>query len=159
MKSRQTSTLRSTGYSLIEVMLVVALLGACVGAGAVSWCSNSARAEARGCAHAWQAAATVGQVEVRWRGGRSEASAGAHGVALAHDPNGSGLALEGRAPVCVVETNVGRWRTPDGAEVAFGGLVASPDSGGSVYFGAGEGSYRVTIRPETGLTIRRWVER
>jgi prepilin-type N-terminal cleavage/methylation domain-containing protein len=159
MKPQFSVDPRSAGYSLIELMLVLALLAACVGAGATWWCRGLVRGEARGCAQSWQAAAALGQVEVLWQGGRSEVSASAGGVGLTHDPGSSGLALEGWAPICAIDTNIARWRIVDGARVAFGGHIASPDSGGSVYFGAAAGCYRVIVRPESGLTIRGWVDR
>ena len=159
MKPEPSVDLSHAGYCLIELMLVLALLGACVAVGAISWCGSLARGEARGLAQSWQAAAALGQVDVMWQGGRSEVLANTEGVGLTHDPGSSGLALAGCAPTSSIYTNIPRWRVPHGAKVVFGGHIASPDSGGSVCFGASAGCYRVTVRPETGLTIRSWADR
>ena len=106
------------------------------GCGAISWCGKLGQGEARGLCAIVAGSSDLGPGRRLWQGGRSEASP-APWCRAAHDPRLSRLGLEGCAPVCVVDTNVGRWRT-HGAEVAFGGLVASPDSGGSVYFEGGE---------------------
>jgi hypothetical protein len=55
-------------------------------------------------------------------------------------------------------TNLTRWRDEGGVAVEFSGGLGSPDGGGSVYFDALAGSYRVVVRPESGLTIRTRVE-
>ncbi|OFV81841.1 MAG: hypothetical protein A2W26_10385 [Acidobacteria bacterium RBG_16_64_8] len=159
MKPRRSVDPRNAGYSLIELLLVLTLLGAIVGAGAIPWGGGVARGEARGSAQSWQAAVALGQVAVMWDGGRSEVSATNAGVGLTHDRGFAGTTLDGRAPACAIDTNVVRWRIPTGAQVAFSGNLASPDGGGSVYFGASAGCYRVIVRPETGLTIRGWTDR
>jgi hypothetical protein len=156
MKPRGLTCSCGRGYCLVELMLVLTLIGFCVGVGCISWLESLSRSEARGCAQSWQAAAAVGQVGVLWRGGRSEVSAGAEGVRVMHEPGCGGLALDGCVSVCPIAVNVSRWRVPDGAKVTFSGQIASPDSGGSLYFGGASGSYRVIVRPETGLTVRSW---
>lgn len=156
MKSTHVLLNRHLGYCLVELMLVLALIGIFVGAGVVACLGSVPRGEARGCAQSWQAAAALAQIGVMWQGGRSELTVGAQRVRVAHDSVIGGLALEGCVPMCSIDTNVSRWLLPEGVRVAFGGYAASPDSGGSVYFGKISGSYRVIVRPETGLTIRSW---
>lgn len=157
--SRRSLPEDSRGYSLIELLLVVAVLGICLVAGTVSLTHGLRTQEARGAAQSWQAAATWAQIGVLWHGGSTEAKYDSGTLALSHDLRLCGGDLGPAAPVVSVRTNLARWRESEGAvAVSFTGALASPNGGGSIYFDAYGGSYRVVVRPESGLTSRTLVE-
>ena len=144
----------SGGFSLIELLLVVAVLGVCAAFGAVTLSSGVGGREARGAAQTWQAASAWAQVGVLWQGGSMRASYDSGRLSLHHQFGLSGGSLGRSAPVALVSTNVARWRQGTGATVTFGGRLASPDGGGSLFFHLPRGAYRVVVRPESGLTVR-----
>jgi prepilin-type N-terminal cleavage/methylation domain-containing protein len=151
---RKVNIFSAGGFSLVELLLVLTILG--VGLGAGSWAlSGTLRSqEARGAAQSWQAAAAWAQVGVLWEGGAVRLSYDAGTLSLSHDYELCGGSLGRSAPAVAVDTNVGRWGDGEGAEVGFSGVLASPDGGGSLYFQALESAYRVIVRPESGLTAR-----
>jgi prepilin-type N-terminal cleavage/methylation domain-containing protein len=149
---------RSCGYSLIELLLVVALLGICLMVGSLSLAHGLRNQEARGAAESWQAAAAWAQVGVLWHGGSTEARYASGSLVLSHDLGLCGGDLGPSAPAVPVRTNLSRWRASEGVAVSFTGALASPDGGGSLFFDALQGTYRVVVRPESGLTARTRVE-
>lgn len=155
---RQTHISGTHGYSLIELLLVLAVLGISVVAGSVSLAHGVRTQEARGAAQTWQAAAGWAQVGVLWHGGAAELGYSREALMVSHDLGLCGGDLGSSAPAVPVTTNLARWRDGDGVAVRFGGSLASPDGGGSLYFDALTGSYRVVVRPESGLTLRSRVE-
>jgi prepilin-type N-terminal cleavage/methylation domain-containing protein len=141
------------GFSLIELVVVLALvgLGVLIGAGTVA--QGLGAREARGQAQAWQAAASWAQVEVLWQGGSTELLSTPERAGVAQ--NGSRFGeVWGSALDVAVSTNLARWRQGRGVSVAFDEPFAAPNGGGSLYFQAGGRSYRVLVRPESGLTAR-----
>ena len=143
---------------MIELLVVLAILGICMTAGSVSLAYAVRTQQARGAAQNWQAAAGWAQVGVLWHGGSVRLSYAPGSLALSHDFGICGGDLGQSAPTVSVTANLARWRDPEGVAVTFGGALASPDGGGSLHFQASKGSYRVTVRPESGLTVRSWVE-
>jgi prepilin-type N-terminal cleavage/methylation domain-containing protein len=156
---RASHTIPYNGYCLAELLIVLAILGICTAAGAASYSTGLRRQEARGAAQAWQAEAAWGQTGVLWQGGDTKVGFASGDLSVTHDLGLCGGNLGACAPASSVSANVPRWRTAAGAEVTFGGTLASPDSGGSLYFEALGGAYKVVVRPESGLTARSWVER
>ncbi len=154
----QASSACSSGYSLIELLLVVAVLGSCLVAGSLSLTHGLRMQEARGAAQSWQAAATWAQIGVLWHGGATDVKYATGLLALSHDPGQCGGDLGPSAPAVPVRTNLARWRESEGVKVSFTGAFASPDGGGSLFFDTWRGSYRVGVRPESGLTTRTRVE-
>jgi hypothetical protein len=150
--------LSGTAYCLVELLVVLVLLSACVAGGAAFSSRGLARQEARGSAQSWQAAAAWAQLGVLWHGGETQVHVTPDRLRLDHDIGSCGDDLGASAPHSPVSTNVGRWQTADGINVIFGGPLASPDSGGSLYWEGDGGTCRVTIRPESGLTTRTWTE-
>jgi len=148
----------SGGYSLIELLLVVAVLGICLVAGSLSLAHGLRTQEARGAAQSWQAAAAWAQIGVLWHGGATEVGYASGVLVLSHDLGLCGSDLGASAPAVPVTSNLARWRDGEGVAVSFTGALASPDGGGSLFFDALRGSYRVVIRPESGLTTRTRVE-
>jgi prepilin-type N-terminal cleavage/methylation domain-containing protein len=148
----------SGGYSLIELLLTVAVLGICLVAGSLSLIHGLRNQEARGAAQSWQAAATWAQIGVLWHGGSTETKYASGSLAVRHDLGLCGGDLGPSAPAVPVRTNLSRWRESGGVVVSFTGALASPDGGGSLFFDALQGSYRVVVRPESGLTTRTRVE-
>ena len=144
----------SGGYSLIELLLVVAVFGVCLTIGSFSLVHGLRAQEARGAAQGWQAAATWAQIGVLWHGGSTEVGYDAGSLVLSHDLKLCGGDLGPSAPAVPVRTNLARWREGEGVTVSFKQKFASPNGGGSVFFDALEGSYRVVVRPESGLTTR-----
>jgi prepilin-type N-terminal cleavage/methylation domain-containing protein len=156
--SKQTLSTCSFGFSLIELLLVVAVLGVCLVAGTLSLAHGLRTQEARGAAQSWQAAATWAQIGVLWHGGSVEAEYDSGTLVLSHDLGLCGGDLGPAAPAVSVRTNLARWRASEGVAVSFTGMFASPDGGGSLYFDAYGASYRVVVRPESGLSGRTLVE-
>ena len=148
--------LPTAGYSLIEVLVVVAILGAVGGLGTLSLCHGVRHQEARGAAQVWQAGSAWTQVGVLWRGGSGRLTYRAGDLSLSNDAALFGGALGLMAPVTPTETNLARWAKDGGISVAFSGTLASPDGGGSISFDSWAGACRVTVRPETGLMVRSW---
>jgi prepilin-type N-terminal cleavage/methylation domain-containing protein len=146
------------GFSLLELLCVLGLLGICAGVGIPGIVQSLQAREAKGAAQSWQAAAAWAQTGVLWHGGSTELTLDGHDLSLDNTYGLAGGDLGGSAPDAPVESNVGRWRSGSGSHVTFGGLLASPDGGGSLYFGGGEVAYRVAVRPESGLTARSLTE-
>lgn len=141
------------GYTLIELLFVLAVLGICLFAGAGYALQALVTHEARGAAQTWQAGAAWAQIGALWHGGSVRLAYGPGSLLLSHS---LGLCGRGgtRTPSAAVTTNLTRWRDRDGVAVEFGGAFGSPDGGGSLFFEAIGGRFRVVVRPESGLTKR-----
>jgi prepilin-type N-terminal cleavage/methylation domain-containing protein len=148
----------ASGYALPELLVVLAVVSICLLAGSVSLTQGIRNGEARGAAQSWQAAAGWAQVGVLWHEGSAQLGYAREALTVSHDLGLCGGDLGSSAPAMPASTNVARWRDGDGVAVTFGGSLASPDGGGSLYFDALTGSYRVIVRPESGLTVRTRVE-
>jgi len=156
--SQRSSTPRlhsAEGHTLVELVLVLALLGSCAAIGAVSLTTALGSAEGRGAAQSWQAATAWAQVGVMWHGGSVRLSYDQGHLQLAHDLALCGADLGLCAPVAVSNANVSRWVTDGDLNLHVSGRLASPDGGGSIYFDSPTGRYQVVVRPVTGLTLRR----
>ena len=147
-----------SGYTLIELMVVLALIGVLLMLGAMSLSPGVARQEARGAAQSCQAAAAWGQLDVLWRGGAAKVEVTSERISVTNDLGGLADGIGSLFRGVDVSANVPRWSTLQGVILGFGGPFASPDSGGSVYFKGSGGAYKVTVRPESGLTARAWVK-
>jgi prepilin-type N-terminal cleavage/methylation domain-containing protein len=157
-RSHRSNRTEPGGFSLLELMFVLALLGVCAALGALVGARALEAREAKGAAQGWQAAAGWAQVGVLWFGGRTEVDSGDGSLALRNDRVLCGGNLQAALPESSVTSNVPRWLTASGVRVTFGGAQASPDGGGSLFFGTGRAVYRVTVRPESGLTVRSLTE-
>jgi prepilin-type N-terminal cleavage/methylation domain-containing protein len=146
-------TLCAAGYSLTELLCVVVILGICLVVSSLSVAAGLRTNEARGAAQVWQSAAAWAQVGVLWRGGNTQVQYGAGELVVTNDLGLSGGNLGQSGPAVPVTTNLARWRAGDGVTVTYGAL-GTPDGGGSLYFQAWRGAYRVVVRPESGLTAR-----
>jgi prepilin-type N-terminal cleavage/methylation domain-containing protein len=146
----------SNGFSLIEVVLVLAVMGLCLTAAAVSLGSGLNRQGARGAAQDCQAAVAWAQIGVVWQGGSNEVGCESGSISVSHDHSLCGGDLGSVAPAVAISTNLTRWRAGEGIRISLGGDLASPDGGGSLYFHASQGAYRVVVRPESGLSVRSW---
>jgi prepilin-type N-terminal cleavage/methylation domain-containing protein len=148
----------SGGYSLVELLVVLVVLAICLALGTLLLANGVSAQEARGAAQSVQAGIAWAQIGVVWQGGATELTYLSGVLELSHDQGLCGGDLGRSAPAVRVTTNVGRWSAGDGVTVTFTGGLASPDGGGSLYFRALAGSYRLVVRPETGLTVRSRVE-
>ncbi len=148
----------SGGFSLLELLVVMAVLGICLVAATAALASGLSRQEARAAAQDWQSAAAWAQVGVLWQGGRTAVGCGPEGVVITHDYELCGGDLGSAAPTVPVSANYRRWINDKGAVVTFVGPLATPDGGGSLYFHAAKNAYRVVVRPESGLAVRSWAE-
>ena len=144
----------SGGFSLIELLLALCVLGVCLAFGVAALSGSLRTVEGRGSAGSWQAAAAWAQVGALWHGGSTELAYESGSLSLSHEYGLCGGRVDGGSPHVPVATNVARWRHGSAAAVVFGGPLASPDGGGSLFFRAGAGTYRVVVRPESGLTSR-----
>jgi len=153
---RQTPV-RQEGFSLIELLVVLLLLGLAGTLGIPTMLTALERQEARGAAQAWQVAAARAQVGSLWQGGTVQLTyeEGVLSLSFADDSLGGPDSVE--SPLVPVTVNLPRWLRGNGVRVSFSGTLASPDGGGSLYFSFPGGSYRVAIRPETGFTVRSGV--
>jgi Tfp pilus assembly protein FimT len=148
----------STGHSLIELLVVLSLLGAAFGIGAGFLGHGLRTLEARGAAQTWQAAATWAQTGAVWQGSANELQFESGRVAVAADTGASRGDLGVAAPDVGAVANVNRWQREHGVTVRFVGGTAYPNSAGSVFFDSPGSDYRVTVRLESGLTVRSRVE-
>jgi prepilin-type N-terminal cleavage/methylation domain-containing protein len=146
------STMGQRGYTLIELLLVLALLAVCLALPAASVVSGLHCVEARGACQAWQVAAAQAQLESVWSGARVAVSVGGSGLSVG--PNGAEETAAQQPPAVDASSNVARWNRVALVTVTFVGPFGSPDGAGSVYFGdAGTGATAV-VRLESGLTRR-----
>ena len=155
---RSLCPVSQAGHSLIEMMVVLSLLGVCLVLGGVLLVGGAGTVEARGAAQTWQAAAAWAQTNAVWQGVASDLAfkSGRVEVSAASSMGGGGLGPS--APDVDVVANVVRWQQGDGVVVRFVGGTAYPNSAGSLYFKTAGGDYRVTVRLESGLTVRTRVE-
>jgi prepilin-type N-terminal cleavage/methylation domain-containing protein len=144
----------SRGHTLIELLVVLGLLGVMASVGIICLVGGVQSQRARGAAQAWQAAAAWAQVGVLWHAGSASVACADGETEVAHEYHLCGGHLGMAAPAAALDTNVPRWSSGTGVRVSFGGYIASPDSGGSLYFGDAGRRYRVVVRPESGLTAR-----
>lgn len=142
------------GHTLVELLVVLALLALAATAGAVDVTHAVRSSEARSSAQAWQAAAAAAQTSALWSGRPVRLSSSSAGVELVRGPGASGVARDLGALTSVPSANVIRWREPAGVGVTFAGGSAAPDSGGTLQFGDPGRGFRVTVRVESGLTVR-----
>lgn len=144
----------SAGFSLIELMVVLAVLGICLIGAVTALGEGLSAVGSRGAAQDWQAAAGWAQVGVLWHGGTARAAYDSGSVSVTHEFGLCGGDLGDSAAATHVTSNVARWRAAGAVAVTFTGGLASPDGGGSLYFHDRGGTYRVVVRPESGLTVR-----
>jgi prepilin-type N-terminal cleavage/methylation domain-containing protein len=144
----------SSGYTLIELLLVLAVLGVCLAIGSISLGRGLRAQQARGAAQSWQAAAAWAQVGVLWQGGAVRLRYAPGELSLSHDFALCGGSLGPSAPFVSATTNLARWSDGAVVTVGFSGALGSPDGGGSLFFDVSNGGYRVVVRPESGLTVR-----
>ncbi len=146
-----------SGFSLIELLLVLSVVGICFTVGLASVGEMVRRQEARGAALSWQAASAWAQTGVLWHGGAVELAYDSQNLDLTHNYQLCGGEIGGSVPAAPVSTNLGRWVNAGGVLVSFSGSLASPDGGGSLFFHTPMSVYRVVVRPESGLTARSWM--
>ena len=151
---RPSSPVPQSGHSLVEMLVALSLLGVCFAAGGVLIANGLTVVQARGAAQGWQAAASWAQTVSVWEGATSDLAFDSGELAVAADVGTSGGDLGVCAPPIAAFANVLRWKRGEGVLVRFAGGTASPDSAGSVYFKASGADYRVTVRLESGLTVR-----
>jgi hypothetical protein len=140
------------------MLVALSLLGACFAVGVVLLANGLSAVQARGAAQSWQAAASWAQTVSVWQGATSDVEFDSGRLAVAADVGPSGGDLGVSAPPVAAFPNVVRWKRGEGVQVRFVGGTASPDSAGSVYFQAAGADYRVTVRLESGLTVRTRAE-
>jgi prepilin-type N-terminal cleavage/methylation domain-containing protein len=146
------------GHSLIELLVVLSLLGIALAVGTTLLARGTSTVEARGAAQTWQAAATWAQTGSVWLGTVTDLEFDSGRIAVRAEGEGAGGDLGAAAPAAVAVPNVAHWKQGDGVDVRFGAGTAYPSSAGSVYFRCPAGDYRVTVRLESGLTVRTQVE-
>ena len=142
---------RAGGFTLVEVLVVVCLLGIAVAMPGLSLLRALDRVQARNTAQVLQGSITQAQMDAVRLGldGRvlcTERS-------LQVGPEGATF----HAPISCPspETNVSRWRAPQGGvSIGLVSPFGSPDSAGSVIFLPGGGGVRVVVRMASGLTRR-----
>lgn len=144
------------GHTLLELVVVVAILGVVFSAASLSLGVGLTTQQARGAAQSWQAAAAWAQTGVLWHGGSTQLESEGGALGVEHSYSLCGGDLAGVAPTARTSANVSRWLDGSRITVRFAGTSGSPDSGGSVFFHALRSRYRVVVRPESGLTARSY---
>lgn len=142
---------------MAELLLALGLLGIFLVLGIVQFSGGLDRQQARSGAQAAQAAIAWAQTGVVWHGGVRQVSMDEQGLTLSEDDGGLGADARKLAPSAPVTSNVSRWNIPDGVAIRLLYPLASPNSAGSLYFGGEDPVYRVIVRAESGLTVRRSV--
>lgn len=145
------------GLCLLETVVVLAVLGVCLVIATLSLPAGIRRLEARGAARTWQATGGWAQTKALWQGTSAEVLVSEAGL-LVCQSGGSSFYSRDLAPQVPLSTNVARWRKAQGVNVLFLGGSGAPDSGGSIYFKALRGGYKVVVRPESGLTASSWTD-
>jgi prepilin-type N-terminal cleavage/methylation domain-containing protein len=148
---------RQLGHSLVELLVVLAIMGICLALGAVPLARGIGQTEARGSAQTWQAAAAWAQTSAVWQGVDTRVSYESGEIAVASTGSAGEEDVQAFSAV-PVSVNVPRWREGQGTAVQFLALSGHPDSAGSLFFKTGQGAYKVTVRLESGLTVRTRVE-
>jgi hypothetical protein len=156
MGGRQDIACSVPGYCLAEVLVTMSLVGVCLMMAAISLGHGLERQQARGEAQVAQAAVAQAQASAIWTGAEASVSLVGGHVIVGRGPDCSADDLGVLAPAAVVSANVSRWECAGGILCRFLSPFGSPDSGGSIRIETGEASYRVTVRPESGLTVRSW---
>jgi hypothetical protein len=152
------SLVPQSGHSLVEVLAVLSLLGVCFAVGGVLLAHGLTAVQARGAAQGWQAAASWAQTLSMWQGTTSDLQFDSGHLAITASVGANGGDLGASAPPVAAFANIARWQRGEGVLVRFTGGTASPDSAGSLYFKASGEDYRVTVRLESGLTVRTRTE-
>lgn len=159
MQGRQDIARPRPGYCLAELLLVIALIGICLLAATVCIRDGVDRQQARGVAQVAQAAVARAQASAIWLGGEARVSLARGHVIVDRGLDSATDDLGLLAPAAVISVNVNRWKTLDGVLFRFLAPFGTPDSGGSIGIEGGGASYRVSVRPESGLTARSWSAR
>lgn len=144
---------------MAELLLALGLLSVFLVLGVVQFSGGLDRQQARSAAQSAQAAIAWAQTDVVWHGGVRQVSLREQGLTLTGDDGGLGAYMGAMVPTAAVTANVSRWNISDGVAIRIVYPFASPDSAGSLYFGSDEPAYRVIVRAESGLTVRRSVYR
>jgi len=144
------------GFTLVELLVVLGVVAICLAGALLSLQSGFAMHTARGAAQCWQAAAAWAQTDVIWRGGSRTIFAGSSDLSIADGKAVNHVTFNQAMPECVITANPTAWQLPDQVRVRFTGEFASPDGGGSLYFHAPRGAYRVVVRPVSGLSVRSY---
>jgi hypothetical protein len=152
--STRAAAVSAAGHSLIELLFVLTLLGLCFAAGGFALARGMGAVEARGAAQAWQAGAAWAQAGAVWQGDAGDLSFASGRLAVDTGTGNGGGDLGQAMPPVPVYANVVRWRQGEGAVVRFLGVSGSPNSAGSLFFRSLGAEYRVTVRLESGLTVR-----
>ncbi len=142
------------GYCLAELMLVLSLLGIFLTLGMLQFSGGLSRQQARCAAQSSQAALAWAQTSALWRGGTYQVLLEGEDLTVTGLADDGDAASEVSTPACEVSSNVVRWNTSQGIRLRFLDPFGAPDSGGSLYFGSHTPDYRVTVRPESGLSVR-----
>lgn len=145
------------GFTLVEVSVTLAVLailvtGSLVGAGAAL-----DRQQGRGAAQVCQAASAWAQSKAIWSGASTSVKYCGGSVAVSAAATVATAKADLSAPVVDASANVARWQVPAGITWTFSAPFASPDSGGSLYFGSATGRFRIVVRPESGVAARELV--
>lgn len=142
---------RLAGHTLVELLIVVALLALVLAVPALNLVRGVERAHARGAGQLLQGAVALAQVETLRLGVPTDVECGSDRVRV-----GSGRTTWESPQFCdSIETNVPRWRDAQGGiRIRLSSPFGSPSSAGSVEFLPAEGGTRVVVRAASGLTRR-----
>lgn len=139
------------GYTLVELLVVVCLLGVAVAIPSLSLLRALDRCEARNTAQVLQGSVAQAQVDAIYLGSDEEVVCTESSVRV----GSTGVTFHASLSCPPPETNVPRWRTPNGGVgIEVLSPFGSPSSAGSVVFLPGGGGARVVVRAASGLTRR-----
>ena len=139
------------GYTLVELLVVVCLLGLAVAIPSLSLLRALNRSEARNTAQVLQGSITQAQVDAIYLGCDKEVACTESSVRVGSTGATFNASLSCPSP----ETNVPRWRMANGGVgIQVLAPFGSPSSAGSVVFLPSGGGARVVVRAASGLTRR-----
>lgn len=143
----------SSGHTLPELLIVLAVLGICTLIPALSMVSGLDALRVRSGAQLWQGAVAAGQMGAIWGVEDVEVSQLADGLHVSGE-SGANVAAVSFPEDMRSQANISRWSGAEGASLQLGTPFGAPNGAGSVYVGAAERRARVVIRAESGLTWR-----
>jgi type II secretory pathway pseudopilin PulG len=144
---------KNAGHTLVELVVVLAILSLSLVLPAVSLVRGVAVVRNRGLCQVWQVAAAQAQLDCMWDGGKASVVADGEGISLAPASRPKREVTPNLGPT-EATANVSRWEVSNSVIVTFAWPFAAPNAAGSVQFGPEGEACTGVLRLESGLTRR-----